>query len=368
MARLIFHYPRPVPDSPRSGSQVRVAAMLAGFQSNGADVVVVDGFGRERARKMRSITRAVRAGDRFDAVYGEFTTMPILLSDDHHLPTHPFADFAFLRQLRSSGAGVGVFYRDVHWQFRPHRERTPALKRWPALAAYRTEAVVLPRVVDTLFVPSALMADHVPGWRGHAKVVPLPPGSTTRNLPWTPIDGLRLLYIGSVRSPVYDIEPLLRAVDADDRVSMTVCCREDEAFLVAPWSRHPRVSVVHEHGEGLIELYRNCDASCVAFPSHPYRDFMMPVKLFESIGMGRPILGTATDMAGKYIVEQGLGWAPPIEELGETISRLVKDPDQVRQAHARVVAAQPQHTWQARCEFVLDTLVGPRRARSSAPR
>lgn len=357
MARVIFHYPRPVPDAPRSGSEVRVAAMLGAFRSIGADVVLVDGFGRERVREMRRIARAVRAGDRFDAVYGEFTTMPILLSDSHHLPTHPLADFAFLRQLRSSGAGVGVFYRDVHWQFLPYRQQLSARKRWPALAAYRAEAAALPRVVDTLFVPTTRMADHIPGWREHPRLVALPPGCAIRDLPWAPVDRLRLLYVGSVRPPVYDVEPLLRAVDANERVSITVCRREDEASIVAAWSAHPRVNVVHAHGEGLVDLYRHSDASCVVFPAHPYRDFMVPVKLFESIGMGRPILGAEHDMAGKYVLEHELGWAPPIGELGQTIDRLVRHPGEVLRFRERVVAAQPHHTWEARCEFVLDTLV-----------
>lgn len=331
--------------------------MLAAFRSVGADVVLVDGFGRERVREMRRIARAVRAGERFDAVYGEFTTMPIMLSDAHHLPTHPWADFAFLRTLRSSGAGVGVFYRDVHWQFLPYRQQLPARKLWPALAAYRAEVAALPRVVDALFVPSTLMADHVPGWRGHPRIVPLPPGSATRDQPWTPGNGLRLLYVGSVRPPVYDVEPMLRAVDSNEWVSVTVCCREDETSFMEAWSTHPRVHIVHEHGDGLIALYRHCDASCVAFAAHPYRDFMMPVKLFESIGMGRPILGADHDMAGKYVAQHEIGWAPPIDELGQMIDHLARHPGEVRVARERVVAAQPRHTWEARCEFVLDTLV-----------
>jgi hypothetical protein len=286
--------------------------------------------------------------------------MPTILADRHHLPTHPLADFAFLRQLRSSGAGVGLFYRDVHWQFRPYRDRTPAHKRWPALAAYHAEVRMLRSCLDRLFVPSVAMARFVPGWDGDRRVVELPPGGTTHDLPWSPGDGLRLFYVGSVHGPVYDIEPLLELVVANERVSIVVCCPEFEAREVARWQDAARVTIVHEHGSALVERYRNCDASCIAFPAHPYREFMVPVKLFESIGMGRPILGVANDMAGRYVADHGVGWAPPFDDLGSTIDRLAGNADEVRRVREAVVAAQPQHTWAARCQTVLDELTGPR--------
>lgn len=360
MARVIFHYPRPVPDAPQVGSQVRVAAMLEGFRGLGADVTVVDGFAKHRVREMRRVARAVRRGDRFDAVYSEFTTMPTMLADEHHLPAHPVADMVFFRQLRTAGAGVGMFYRDVYWRFTPFRDQTSAAKRWPALAAYRFEAAALRHVLDRLFVPSRAVADHVPGWRGDDRVVELPPGSGTRTLPWEPTGMLRLLYVGSVQPPVYDVSTLVEAVLATETASLTICCPERQRRFVAPMAG-PRVRVVHEHGTGLVPLYQGCDVSCVVFNPDPYRELAMPIKLFESVGFGRPLLGTSHDRAGRYIAARELGWAPGLDDLHATIARLAADPTEVGRMRDAVVAAQPEHTWTARCQTALDSLLAARR-------
>lgn len=356
--RVIFYYPRPVPESPRVGSEVRVASMLRAFDQAGADVVVVDGFGRRRAATMRSITRSARRGDRFDLVYGEFTTMPTILADPHHWPVRPLADARFLRAVRRSGTRVGIFYRDVHWRFEPYRQRTPAAKRYPALVAYHLEVSALRRLVDALFLPSAEMAGWLPGWSGDRRVVALPPGGDRLDLPWSPTPGrLALLYVGGVRPPVYDLRPLLDAVAANPGVHLTVCCPESEARELAAWSNHDRITLVHEHGAGLVARYQSCDVSCLVYPPDPYRQITMPIKLFESIGAGRPILATDVDLAGRFVAEHGLGWAEPLGDLATTIGRLAADPAEIARVRDSVVAQQAGHTWQARAEAVIERLL-----------
>lgn len=356
--RVIFYYPRPVPQLPRVGSEVRVASMLRAFDQAGADVVVVDGFGRRRAATMRSIARSARRGDRFDLVYGELTTMPTILADPHHLPARPLADARFLRVMRRSGTRVGIFYRDVHWRFEPYRRRTAAAKRYPALAAYRLELAALRHLVDALFLPSPAMTAHLPGWAGDPRVVALPPGGDRLDLEWAPTPGrLALLYVGGVRPPLYDLGPLLDAVVAAPGAHLTVCCPESETGELAAWSGHDRITVVHEHGPALVARYRACDVSCLVYPPDPYRRITMPIKLFESIGAGRPILATDDDPAGLFVAERGLGWAEPLADLAATIGRLVADPAEIARVRDSVVAQQAGHTWQARAEFVVEHLL-----------
>jgi glycosyltransferase involved in cell wall biosynthesis len=339
--------------------------MLRGFRQAGADVVVVDGFGRQRAASMRSIARAAARGDRFDIVYGEHTTMPTILADPGHLPVRPLADARFLRALRRHGTRVGMFYRDVQWRFEPYRQRTAPAKRYPALVAYRLEVAALRHLVDALFLPSRDMAEYLPGWAGDPRVVPLPPGSDRLDLPWSPTRGrLALLYVGGVRPPVYDLRPLLDAVVANSRTSLTVCCPASESAELAAWSGCDRIVVVHEHGEELAARYQACDVSCLVYPPDPYRGFAMPIKLFESVGAGRPILAADNDMAGRFVAEHGLGWAGPLDELAGTVARLERDSTEIARVRAAVLAQQAEHTWQARAEAVAEHLLtGPKATR-----
>ncbi|CAN5488073.1 glycosyltransferase [soil metagenome] len=357
--RMVFHYPGPVPTASGAGSGVRVSRMLEGFRDLGLSVEVVDGYGRTRRAEMRRLAKAARRGDRFVALYSEFTTMPTALADPHHLPLHPRADQAFFRAMRSSGVPVGVFYRDVQWRFPEYRARVGMIKRTMATVAYRVELQALRRSVDRLFLPTERMAAWLPGWERDPRVSALPPGGVMRDLPATPSEGrLRLFYVGSVRPPVYDLGPLLDAIERVPSVDLTVCCPESERSLVVSrsgWGR--QVEVVHERGDALIDRYRACDVSCNIFPEHPYRDFAMPVKLFESLGLGRPVLADDQGPVGSFLASSGGGWAVPLNELPTLLAELVAEPQRVSAAQAQARVIRVDHTWRARCETAIHLLV-----------
>jgi glycosyltransferase involved in cell wall biosynthesis len=357
-ARMIFYHPRPIPERPQAGSDVHVVGTLRGFHALDIEVEVVAGDSRDRIEAMTSVRRAIEHGKKFDFLYGSLTTAPIALNDSHHMPRHPFADLRFFRFLRNRNVPIGLFYPDVFWKFDTYRDSVAVFKRVGAVAAYRAELLAFRRLIDVLFVPSLLMAEHVPSWSGDPRLRQLLPGCTPRDIAW-PQDSqiLELFYVGAITPPIYDIRPLVAAVAAVDNVHLTVCCPPREAKHVSDWPSCDRVTVVHASGEALETYYERAHVACLFFADDEYRKFAMPVKLFEYIGMGRPILASGTDVAGEFVAAAGLGWSPAPSDLVDVLRRLAANPSEVVERRHAVVAAQKQHGWAVRAKQIAETLL-----------
>ena len=92
---MIFHVPRRVEKGKASGFHVRVSNMLQAFIDNGYTVDFISGNAKERKQSIKQIRRNIKEGVLYDFLYAENATIPTLLTELHHLPTHPFLDFTF---------------------------------------------------------------------------------------------------------------------------------------------------------------------------------------------------------------------------------------------------------------------------------
>lgn len=336
---------------------MRPRRMLDAFRQLGYDVVEVTGYTPERVPVMRRLARDIAAGRRFEFCYSESVTSPTALSDPRHLPLHPFADPAFFRALRRAGIPSGLFYRDVYWRFDAYREDVPLHKRAVAVPFYRFDLGWYERCLGIVYLPSLGMADAIPRC-ARLRVEELPPGTDLHGGELRlrdETDELRLLYVGSVTPPIYDVSPLLRAVDASDRVKLTLCCPESEGGVLASYG--PRllqhVDVHHVSGDALGALYEDSDVACIVMGPHPYRDFAMPVKLFEAIGRLTPSIANADTAAGRFVARNEVGWIFDDEsDLKHLLDRLADHPALLGTKHSTLREVAPCNTWEARAETV----------------
>lgn len=355
---IIFHHPLPITTDASRGSALRPAKMLEAFHELGYEVVQVTGWSPDRKIAAERVMDEVRDGRRFDFVYGESATTPNALSDRSHLPRHPLIDARFLRFMHRRGVPVGVFYRDVYWRFDEYKSLTSVVRRGLARLFYRLDLLAYRASVDVLFLPSQSMADALPRWSRTAMLVaPLPPGTDVREA--SPkghgSDVLELLYVGSVTPPLYALDHVLHALRGLTGVHLTICCREEERQRLPPVTEN--TSVVHLWGPDLDRLYQRADLAMVVFGPHPYRRFAVPIKLFEAVGHGVPVVADSDSAAGRIVREHGLGMAvESTAHLGELLQALAADPALVLRARAWVVERRLKHTWLARAQLAAQTL------------
>jgi glycosyltransferase involved in cell wall biosynthesis len=174
------------------------------------------------------------------------------------------------------------------------------------------------------------------------------------------MEGLRLLYVGSILPPIYDLTPLME-IATTLGASLMVCCpavqwEEARRYYAPVYSG--QIKVVHGHGGQLGAYYAEADLFAVIRTPHRYVDFMMPVKVFEALGHGLPIATLAGTEVARFVDEEGIGWvAANIDELRDLLLQLQLHPDRVREKKQQVEQVRKQHTWLSRAQSAADILM-----------
>lgn len=359
MKRCIFHYPGPIKDNPVVGSEVRPSRMLSAFKEIGYDVTVISGYSKERKARIRIVKDLIDSGVDFEFVYSESTTMPTALSDSDHLPRNPFLDESFFAFCKHRNIPVGLFYRDAYWQFDYYKERVKKWVPYITIPFYRHELKKYNRCTDILFVPSDEFAEAI---KYESRYKELPSGGM---LALDRVDDdsevLKLFYVGGVTG-INSIDTVVETVKRCGFVYLTICCPKEqweESGLKVDTQNEPNIRVVHEHGGKMVEYLKKSDVALALFERNPYRDLAMPVKLFEYICTGKPIITTKGTAAGRYVESNNIGWAIDYDanQLEDLLYKL-QNREKICQKKDNAERIAPKNTWSARAEFVAEQLTG----------
>lgn len=356
--RLIFHIPLKIDRNDPSASQIRPQKLMAAFTELGWEMDVVEGRGRERKRQIAEIKDKIKRGVHYDFCYSESSTMPTLLTEPHHLPTYPCLDFGFLAFCKRSGIPVGLFYRDIYWQY---ANKNVDFKQWVARFFYRYDLRQYRRLLDVFFLPTLRMYEYVP-CRFACAVRELPSGCEIVSCEAMPTNGgeLRVLYVGGIGGD-YNILPLVKAVSGMDGMSLTVCCRTydwdavKEEYL--PYVKG-NVSVVHLKGKDVEELYRHADLFAMPHCTE-YVKFAAPYKLFEAIGRHKPLLAAKGTWSGDFVERNGIGLTSDndAEALRRVLGELAAHPEKLAEFRRNMGEVALRNTWEARCRQIAAALM-----------
>lgn len=366
--RCIFHLPLRVdPVGHPSGSHIRPLKMLNALSTIGYEVDIVMGDSRKRQKQIAELKKRIKNGVRYDFVYSESSTMPTALTDSDHLPRHPFLDLGFLGYCRRQGIPVGLYYRDAYWRFSEFDSNRRDWKQTLSRLFYRFDYWRYRNVLDKLFVQSKEFGDELSEF---ASIVDLlPPGCDAASAGDVMRGGeptIRLFYVGGISlGGAYDLRMLFEVVKALDEVSLTVCVREDDWGLVAGEYEPllgPNINIVHASGPALAEYYEKADVGIMVFEPMSYRSLVMPVKLFEYLGNGLPILTIDGTAVANFVRENGLGWVVEYDaaSIKSTLRNLADNPNAISEASGRCLEAAPLNSWESRARYVQESLMAAR--------
>ena len=321
MAAIVYHAPFPLDREASSASGVRPVRMLDAFRELGYTVLDVTGSARERSRRLRALRDRLQGGERIEFLYSECATMPTMLADPRHLPPHPFVDPALMRLMHQHGVPTSLFYRDIYWAFPDYRERVGAALATAMGCVYRYDLAWYSRYIDRLYLPSMRMGAHVPGFP-EERMAPLPPGCE-----------------------IVDEAP-------SSRPDQWETAGDQYADLVE--ASGGRIEVVHRSGEELTALYERADLCVLFVEPDPYREFASPVKLYEYLGRGKPVIASQGTLAAEVVGAAGAGWTLPYDagELSGLLRGLLERPQEVAEAAGRAREARQEHTWLSRARTV----------------
>jgi|APSaa5957512535_1039671.scaffolds.fasta_scaffold15778_2 glycosyltransferase involved in cell wall biosynthesis len=362
---IIFHYPSSLKQSPDSGSSLRPVEMIKGFEKLNYNVFIISGDKRERSAKIVRIKKLVLNGLKISFAYSESLTNPTLLSEYHFLLTNIFLDYQFFYFLKKHQIPLGLFYRDIYWKSELYKKTIPFIKRkflkiffWVDIFAYKL-------LVRELFVPSSqLMFKYLHDMWVNNRWHVLPPGC---NLP-TLSKGmkvykrgykLKLFYVGGVLPPYYDFTKLFNCIQNLNEVTLTIYCRKDEWKSIKNYYSllSNNIKIVFNGEESLEKYYLEADIFIMFRLRTEYNAVMMPVKIFESIGFGLPIISSSRTAVANLVKQKKLGWVVESEnELQKLLIYLNKNPENILTIKNRIINNRNQFTWSVRAQKVVDVL------------
>ena len=361
--RIIFHHPLPLDNKTKSGSGVRPIKMLNAFNELGFEIDLVTGYSNERKKKIDSVVQNIRKGIKYDFCYSESSTMPTLLCDENHIPLHPFMDFDFFKKLKLNSIPIGLFYRDIYWRFPElYDNKVGKIKSFIAKLFYRYDLKKYQTLVSKLYIPSDRMSKYIP-LKNTEFTKPLPPGG--ENIIgkfYSPTEPIKILFVGGFNDN-YKMHKLFKVMKNFPNISLTVCNREKE------WQTFkneyieymcPNIEIVHKSGKDLFDLYANSNIASIFVEPHLYWEFAAPVKLFEYLGMGKPIIATSNTFAGDFVEKNDIGWSIEYSEIAiiKLLNNLQKNFNEVITKADNCIKIAADNTWLARARQVEFDLLG----------
>ena len=284
-----------------SGSRLRPRKMLAAFEQRGCDVKTLTGdqTDRDRRKKVAEIRRSLKE-NKYDLCYIESPVYPILKSCDRRL----------IRKIHEAGIPIGYFYRDFYRKF-PHtvssdKSLSRILKdKVLDLLQRKTDRVL--KNCDIVYLPSEESKELFP----YHDMRALPTGG--ENL--LPQSEKQLqhtcIYVGGITGQ-YDGKLLLDSfgelVKRDDRYKLILVCRPEEwEKFDHPLKREKWISVHHASGDDLAELYSQAQIALVIHKDDAYNRYAIPVKTFEYMSYGLPIVSVRIQALAEFISREGAG-------------------------------------------------------------
>jgi hypothetical protein len=335
--------------------------MKEAFESIGYEVTFITGGASRRKELIRGLKQRMEAGEKFDFLYSESSTLPMFLTERHHLPTHPFTDNGLFALAKKHGVPIGLFYRDIYWAFR-EVHRFGWLKSLYTYLFHILELIIYNRYLDVFYFPG----DDRDKVFGKLKVLskkigfhPLYAGADVH--PSRPDgSGEYFVYIGGNRPDLHDLKVVLQAFGNVPGQNLKICTPYESWRANEDYYRsylRPNIEILHLTDQDAQDLLSKARYALNYFPDSEYRQYTAPYKLFEYAGHDLPVIWNRTDLSGKIVSGLGIGYA--IRYSVEDLTTWLKDPpsdDEYQRIRAHIAVVKKDHTWTKRAETVRDTL------------
>lgn len=357
--RIIFHIPFKIDEKRLSGTNIRPVKLLNAFKELGYTVDFISGYGEERKKTIEQIKQNIKNGTKYEFLYSESSTMPTLLTEKNHFPKYPFLDFGFFKFCKKNGVKIGLFYRDIYWAF-PSLYSLNYLKKKIAIFYYKYDLRKYNKLVDILFFPCENVVNYIP-FSLKMKIEECFPGADNKILEYEKMNQIELLYVGGSGNQ-YDYSCLLKILSKEkfrDKINLTIVTREDEFKKFIENQNLNITSNIKVIYGNIKELnIKNIDMGILYLRPQVYIKIAVPLKLFEYIADGLPILTVKNTFSGKFVEQNNIGWQLEYDEkeLEEFLDEIIEDRSIVATKRQEVLKIRENHTWLKRAEEIAEKM------------
>lgn len=329
------------------GPTVRVAHLRRELER----IVELDVIAGYRGRRRLAASRYALSGRLrgLDGIYVESSSF---------LPAE--TDLAFLALARALAIPVLTYIRDAYQLFPEYYPRD-SVKRRIGAATFRPMIGGLRAVSGRLGFPTAGLARAVLGADADRdRWALLPPGAPPPVSIATSPGANRLLFVGDARLPAQGADRLIAAVavarERGTPVELTLVARQGQE----PPDPHPDwLHIRRAEGEGIHALLPDVVATVIPRPRGAYNDLALPIKLFDYLAYGRPLLVTDCREQARVVREAdaGLVVEGTADGLASGIMSLFSTAGGERERwSANACAAAERHGWDRRAASIVELL------------
>ena len=211
----------------------------------------------------------------------------IYVESSSFLPSE--SDVAFLALARGMRIPILTYFRDAYQLF-PEYYPLDSPRRWLSARLFRPAVRALAAVSNQVAVPSEGLGRVLFGDR---ELLLLPPGAPEPvAIPYLP-SADDLLFVGDARMEAHGAGTLITALralrDQGRRVGLKIVARpgQEPAGALPDW-----IEVVRASGNDIHDLLAGTIATVIPRPRGSYNDLALPIKLFDYLAYGRPVLVT----------------------------------------------------------------------------
>jgi glycosyltransferase involved in cell wall biosynthesis len=358
---IAIYFPWRLKTTRRSATEIRPFKMIQAFSDLGYSVVAIHGNHGQKSGRFSLFRKKIKKFGPPLFVYFESSTWPLLsIGNWSGRISRLWVDLRFLWYLRLRKIPVCIFVRDIHWVVPDLLRHLGTVARLRYVMNGHIDIWTYQKTTTVLAVPSFEMVRYISIFR-KTKLLELPPGTdiVSRDCFITSRcdSKISLLYIGGIAGH-YRMHILFEAIVRLPHVQLVVCCRSAEWEEVK--KEYPiaeNISIVHLAGDELQALYQQSNIGVIMMQDHPYWDFAMPLKLFDYMSWGMPILASKGTALARFVTSSNTGIAMDydVESLvsfldSDAAFRLVKLSEHV----SRFAGTQ---TWMNRANTVASTLL-----------
>jgi len=267
-------------------------------------------------------------------------------------------DLLLLLACKLLSIPIAIYIRDGHQLFRDIFVRSSLKVRildWLWKRSIRFYILF----ADRLLFPSQGLAQQ---FKFSNEYSILPPGGS----PSVPLESLevsskRVLFIGNPAAFTHSVGLLLKAMNLvvqkyPEAECVIVAKEEDSREFRADWGSERWLHFMSGSFNDLPSIMKSTYVAVCPERNDPYNSFRLPVKLFDYMSFGKPIVATNCDEMAKWVNEcnSGLVVEDTPEDFANGIIRLFDNPDLAKELGKNGYRAiQGRHSWRHRAEDLL---------------
>ncbi|MCW8930056.1 MAG: hypothetical protein OQL19_07470 [Gammaproteobacteria bacterium] len=355
MNLFAYIYPYDLDGSSNKASTIRPTLMLKAFKSI-CNKELIAQLGQKRFYNLKE--------QGIKGLYLESINRPFFIQCLLEKRINIFSDYLYIRSLKQSGVKLSIYYRDAFWAgdllfslyFKPI---AIILKLF-----YQLEWKFIKKYFDIIYVPSLDMIDYLGEERKSSYKVLLPGCTPPHNYsqplikpPKVINQTLQLLYVGGLQPPLNDISPLLKLIENNKGINLTLIVRKHELSTYIDhyhFNKYKNITIIsYQNDKTLMSEYQKADASVMLYNEHPYRKLAMPYKAFESLSYGIPLISFSNTSIGDFILKNKLGICGSYDE----INHLFKTPQILKKSLQAIIPEikyyAENNTWEEKAKTVL---------------